>query len=96
MANTNREKALSNSSDDTDEKLAANSESLITDDLDALLAILPPPISKSLKGHDQLDQLIEVILDLGRLPEARFFQCATYLSDEPVSPSDINYCTDRT
>ena len=47
-------------------------QKVITDDLDALLEILPPQSSQKLKEQEDFKQLIEVVLDLGRVPEARF------------------------
>ncbi len=44
----------------------------ITDDLDALLSVLPPALTNRLHELNQADQLIEIVLDLGRKPEARF------------------------
>src|SRR2546425_955136 len=45
---------------------------LITDDLDALLAALPPRVANPLRNMDDRESLLEVVLDLGRPPEARF------------------------
>ena len=44
----------------------------ITDDLDALLQVLPPAIERPLRAANQGENLLEIILDLGRRPEARF------------------------
>ena len=44
----------------------------ITDDLEALLDILPPRIRQPLAQRDDCHELLEVVLDLGRHPEARF------------------------
>jgi len=66
-----------------------------TSDLGLILAILPPKIRQALEHHDHRDQLIEVVLDLGRLPEARFPEGAEYLSQIPISQNDLNYCIDR-
>ena len=44
----------------------------VTDNLDKLLAVLPESIRSKLQSHPQKDNLIEVVMDLGRLPEARF------------------------
>ncbi|WP_242028272.1 R3H domain-containing nucleic acid-binding protein [Pseudanabaena sp. FACHB-2040] len=65
---------------------------LVTDDLAQLLAILPSAIRTSLENHPQRSQLVEVVLDLGRRPEARFPGQAEYLSEEPVSQSDLQHC----
>ena len=52
---------------------------LIADDLEKLLEILPDYIKDSLKVHPNRQQLIEIIMDLGRKPEARFPDKCTYL-----------------
>lgn len=67
----------------------------ITDDLNKLLAILPDEIRHSLEQHPQRDSLVEVVMDLGRLPEARFPDKAEYLSQKPVSSEDLNYSIQR-
>lgn len=64
----------------------------VTDDLDKLLEILPEPIHTRLAQHPKKDTLVEVVLDLGRRPEARFPGKAEYLSETPVSQSDLNDC----
>jgi stage III sporulation protein SpoIIIAA len=67
----------------------------ITDDLLQLLEILPVPIRQLLLSHLQRDRLVEVVLDLGRRPEARFPDSAEYLSETPVSRTDLDYCIER-
>jgi stage III sporulation protein SpoIIIAA len=62
------------------------------DDLNKLLEILPLSIRDRLLHHPQKDVLIEVVLDLGRRPEARFPGKAEYLSEELVSLGDLNEC----
>lgn len=66
-----------------------------TDDLDQLLSILPLPLGRKLATHPQRHNLVEVILDLGRLPEARFFVGAEYLAEVPVSHADLEHCIQR-
>ncbi|MGC6483680.1 MAG: AAA family ATPase [Synechococcus sp.] len=44
----------------------------ITDDLDRLLALLPDPVQTALRPASSREQLLEVVLDLGRVPEARY------------------------
>ena len=66
-----------------------------TDDLQALLATLPPRIQKDIKQQDDLSSLLEVVLDLGRLPEARFAQRDLYLDSTEVTEEDIQYVVDR-
>ncbi|NJM96606.1 MAG: AAA family ATPase [Phormidesmis sp. RL_2_1] len=67
----------------------------ITDDLPQLLEILPAYIRTTLNQHPRREHLIEVILDLGRQPEARFSDAVEYLADVPVSQADLQYCIDR-
>ncbi len=66
-----------------------------TDDLPQILAIFPDYIRFPLNQHPRRDQLIEIILDLGRLPEARFSDAVEYLSETPVSKADLQHCIDR-
>ncbi len=67
----------------------------ITDDLPELLAVLPEYIREKLNNHPRRDQLIEVILDFGRQPEARFSDSVEYLSETPVSKADLQHCIER-
>ncbi|MCY7322112.1 MAG: AAA family ATPase, partial [Phormidesmis sp. CAN_BIN36] len=60
-----------------------------TDDLDKLLSILPDSIRARLEEHPQLDSLVEVVMDLGRRPEARFPGKAEYLSETPITQNDL-------
>ncbi len=62
----------------------------MTDDLEKLLAILPDPIREALIHHPELDRLVEVVMDLGRKPEARFPGRAQDLSEAVVSQQDLD------
>ena len=64
-------------------------------DLGLLLEIMPEKIKHHLEGQD-LSGLIEIVLDYGRLPEARFFNGKRVdLDIEQVTLGDINYAVDR-
>jgi stage III sporulation protein SpoIIIAA len=63
--------------------------------LDLLIGILPPFLRSTLADHPQLDTLIEIVLDLGRLPEARFLDSAEYISQDPVTHADLEHCIKR-
>lgn len=67
----------------------------ITDDLDVLLAVLPIRISRALDAVERRSELIEVVMDLGRLPEARFDSGELTLSDQEITPADLQYVIDR-
>src|SRR4030042_1229249 len=47
-------------------------QKIMTDDLDALLDALTPHIAEPVRQRGERDQLLEVVMDLGRRPEARF------------------------
>jgi stage III sporulation protein SpoIIIAA len=70
-------------------------ERVLTDDLELLLAALPLPIRQSLEGVDSRDDLLEIVLDLGRKPEARYRSREVYLSDREVTEADIDYVVSR-
>jgi stage III sporulation protein SpoIIIAA len=67
----------------------------ITDDLDLLLIILPERIRAALQREDRLADLIEVVLDLGRLPEARFGTGEAYLSETEITNEDLQQAITR-
>ncbi|HRX01557.1 MAG: AAA family ATPase [Anaerolineae bacterium] len=67
----------------------------ITDDLDVLLNVLPPDICQALRQTNRADQLLEIVMDLGRLPEARFTDSELVLSETEVSDADIDYVVER-
>lgn len=67
----------------------------ITDDLEVLLAVLPPPIEASLKTANKSEDLLEIVLDLGRQPEARFVGHEITLSEKEVTGEEIEYIVSR-
>ena len=67
----------------------------ITDDLEALLLVLPPPIEQALRAANQADDLLEIILDLGRVPAARFVDHELILSPQEIMLDDLNYVITR-
>ncbi len=67
----------------------------ITDDLAALLNVLPVHVRHALKQANRGDELLEVVLDLGRKPEARFTDGELTLSETEVTRDDIDYVVER-
>src|SRR6185312_667674 len=65
-------------------------EVVVTDDLSLLMAALPPRVRVAIEQRG-VDQLLEVVLDLGRLPEARYPNAAYDLGADPVTAEDIAY-----
>jgi stage III sporulation protein SpoIIIAA len=68
---------------------------VITDDLEALLATLPPDIHDAVDRLDNRNELLEIVMDLGRLPEGRFPEGEVILSTIPVSYADLEYVVER-
>ena len=68
---------------------------LLADDLNQLLDILPEFISTPIKQHPKQEQLIEIVLDIGRRPEARFSKGASYLSYRTIVWQDLDYILKR-
>ena len=67
----------------------------ITDDLDLFIDALPPHISKALRQQEDNHELLEIVLDLGRLPEARYPGREAVLSDVEVREQDIDHVVAR-
>jgi stage III sporulation protein SpoIIIAA len=67
----------------------------ITDDLQNLLEVLPPEIAKAVVRANNIDNLIEIILDLGRVPKARFVSEEIELSQNEISHQEISYVVER-
>ena len=61
----------------------------VTDDLDRLLELLPDAVQEQLRPEDAREQLLEVVLDLGRVPEARYPGRALALGSTPLSREDL-------
>lgn len=72
------------------------SQNVSTDDLGILLEVLPEHFRREVaKLSDDTSELIEIICDLGRLPEARFATRCFPLGDRQTTREDIDYVTSR-
>ncbi|PJF47543.1 MAG: AAA family ATPase [Chloroflexi bacterium] len=81
----------------------------ITDDLDTLLNVLPPTIAEAIRRIGRFNDLIEVVMDLGRLPESRYVSAEAngdagsstareetrVLRETEVTQEDLNYVLER-
>ena len=65
----------------------------LTNDFEKLIENLPFFLQQTLKKHRYHDQMIEIVLDLGRRPEARFTYGPEYLSQKIISWQDIDFVT---
>ena len=68
----------------------------ITDDLDALLDVLPLDIRHAVEKANDTENLLEIILDLGRVPTARFVDHEINLRETEVTRSELDYVDERT
>lgn len=60
-----------------------------------LLALLPEEMQRRVSEHPELHDLIEVVMDLGRKPLARFPSGDFVLSDHPITMEDILHATSQ-
>src|SRR5438046_8241133 len=67
----------------------------ITDDLDALIGVLPERVANAVRARPNNFELLEVVLDLGRVPEARYPGSEVILGEREVSESDIDFVVER-
>jgi stage III sporulation protein SpoIIIAA len=66
-----------------------------TDDLGVILDVLPPAIAEAVREKNNREDLLEVVIDLGRTPEARFLNEDIVLNDTEITAEDINYVVER-
>jgi hypothetical protein len=64
-------------------------------ELGRLLALLPEEMRRRVCEHPELHQLIEVVMDLGRKPLARFPSGDYVLSDFPITAEDLEHATSQ-
>ncbi len=67
----------------------------ITDNLDLLLQVLPDEVRRAVERRGGKEQLLELVLDLGRQPEARYMEETVFVTEELVSHTDLHYVTSR-
>src|SRR5438874_8911821 len=64
-------------------------------ELDQLFQALPPHINRAVKRLDHQGLLLEIVLDLGREPEARFPDHEVILDETPVTSEDLEFVATR-
>jgi stage III sporulation protein SpoIIIAA len=64
-------------------------------ELDLLFQALPPHINRAVRRLDHQGLLLEVVLDLGREPEARFPDREVLLDETPVTAEDLEFVATR-
>src|SRR5690242_6369221 len=69
-----------------------------TDNLDGLLAVLPPDIAAAVveaSDDESYDDLVEIVMDLGRLPEARYQTGERPLMEREITREDLAFVAAR-
>ncbi len=69
-------------------------ETRVTDDITKLLNVLPPRIQKSIHSR-RVEDLIEIVLDLGRVPTARYVNSEVVLDETEISRDDLDYVVEH-
>ena len=67
----------------------------ITDDLDILLSVLPSHVARPLWHHEKRNELLEIVMDIGRPPEARFPNKQVLLAPMEITLEDIDHLVSR-
>lgn len=67
----------------------------VEEELLKLLEVLPPRVKQSLLKHPDINVLIEVVLDLGKIPEGRFEDKVFYIPGDQVTQEDIDFVVNK-
>ena len=67
----------------------------ITDNISALVDVMPPDIADALRANGRFDALLEVVLDKGRVCEARYVDGNVTLSPREMGQEDLDYVVQR-
>lgn len=67
----------------------------ITDDLHVLMSVLPDKVAREVARINNSDSLLEIVLDLGRPPVARFVAREIELFPEEITRDEIDFVVER-
>src|SRR5688572_12505178 len=70
-------------------------EAKITDNLNQLLQVLPTDVRLAVQASRRDEELLEIVMDLGRQPEARFGDENLFLTERLVDNADLEFVTSR-
>lgn len=70
-------------------------QSQVLEDLQLLLDVLPSRIKTAIEGNANVSDLVEIVLDLGKLPEVRFSGKSLYIQGPQITEDDIRYVTSK-
>ncbi|KAK9265792.1 hypothetical protein L1049_003532 [Liquidambar formosana] len=74
---------------------ASTSRSEATSELELFLELVPSRMRNTLFRHEEIGRLIEVVMDLGRKPLARFPSGDWVMSEQPVKLEDLRYAISK-
>lgn len=74
---------------------ASTSQPQAASELEMLLELLPMRMKSELYGHEEIGELIEVVMDLGRSPIARFPSGDWVISEKPVNHEDLRHAVSK-
>ncbi|KAL9998873.1 putative AAA domain-containing protein, R3H [Helianthus debilis subsp. tardiflorus] len=74
---------------------ASTSQSHVGSELDLILELVPLRMRNKLFEHNEIGSMIEVVMDLGRQPLARFPSGDWVISDEVVKLEDLNHAISK-
>ena len=73
------------------ESFPARSHLTVVDNLEQLLAVLPSRLQEDLSHQASASALLEVVMDLGRVPEVRYMHGDDLLGAAEVTQEDLNH-----
>lgn len=82
---------FSNNSEDSAVQEGSESAAEISDELWKLLVLVPEHIGEKLVSHPEIQGLVEIVLDLGRRPLARFPSGDWFISETKVTDQDLQH-----
>lgn len=65
------------------------------EDLAGLLSVMPARLLDVLQTREDFGDLLEIVMDVGRLPEARFLGGDIFLSEQEISEDDLRHVTEQ-
>lgn len=81
--------------DSTSRSPLAAQQHRVTDNLEQLLDTLPGELRNKIETSGTMEDLLEIVMDLGRIPEARYADNVVELGTEPITAEDIAYVIER-
>ena len=73
----------------------ATAQDMVRQELGLVLDVLPKRVSDALRDREDVEELLEVVLDLGRMPEARFVSGDVPLDDLEVTAEELDRTMER-